>query len=186
MIQLRTIRRSSIASSDDFYPDACQGRARRAGYYCARKRPLPAGLLGTYDSSTPTTFLRGSCRSILASRESQTRRLCRSGWPSPLLSSTATVKALADCFSIPLNRIRQRNNTERGGSVTASEWDMPWEGTALVGSPLAQENPSTSCEPIPASTRLTNSIGRSQAIQGGSASLTMNPVLSRRARGALR
>ena len=39
---------------------------------------------------------------------------------------------LADFFSILLNQIRLRNSTDRGGSVTASEWGIPWEGTALV------------------------------------------------------
>jgi hypothetical protein len=34
--------------------------------------------------------------------------------------------------SILLNQIRLRNSTDRGGSVTASEWGIPWEGTALV------------------------------------------------------
>jgi len=32
---------------------------------------------------------------------------------------------LADFFSILPHQIRFRNNTDRGGSVTASEWDMP-------------------------------------------------------------
>ena len=39
---------------------------------------------------------------------------------------------LVDFFSILLNQIRLRNNTDRGGSVTASEWGMSWEGAALV------------------------------------------------------
>ena len=39
---------------------------------------------------------------------------------------------LADFFSILLNQIRFRNNTDRGGSVTASEWGIPWERTGLV------------------------------------------------------
>ncbi len=30
------------------------------------------------------------------------------------------------------NQIRFRNNTDRGGSVSASEWDMPWEGIGFV------------------------------------------------------
>jgi hypothetical protein len=34
-------------------------------------------------------------------------------------------------FSILQNQIRLRNKTESGGSVTSSEWGMPWEGTAL-------------------------------------------------------
>ena len=38
-------------------------------------------------------------------------------WPLPPL--------LADFFSILLNQIRLRNSTDRGGSVTASEWGMP-------------------------------------------------------------
>ena len=39
---------------------------------------------------------------------------------------------LAGFFSILRNQIRFRNTTDRGGSVTASEWGIPWEGTALV------------------------------------------------------
>jgi hypothetical protein len=32
---------------------------------------------------------------------------------------------LTDFFSILRNQIRLRNNTDKGGSVTASEWGMP-------------------------------------------------------------
>ena len=32
---------------------------------------------------------------------------------------------LTDFFSILLNQIRFRNNTDKGGSVTASEWGRP-------------------------------------------------------------
>ena len=39
---------------------------------------------------------------------------------------------LAGFFSILINQIRLRNIIERGGSVTAREWGIPWEGTALV------------------------------------------------------
>jgi hypothetical protein len=39
---------------------------------------------------------------------------------------------LGGFFSILLNQIRFRNSTDNGGSVTSSEWGMPWEGTALV------------------------------------------------------
>ena len=39
---------------------------------------------------------------------------------------------MADFFSVQLYQIRLRNNTDKGGSVTASEWGSPWEGTALV------------------------------------------------------
>ena len=39
---------------------------------------------------------------------------------------------LAGCFSILPYQIRLRNNTDNGGSVTASEWGIPWEETALV------------------------------------------------------
>jgi len=35
-------------------------------------------------------------------------------------------------LSILPNQIRFRSNIERGGSVTAREWDIPWEGIALV------------------------------------------------------
>jgi hypothetical protein len=39
---------------------------------------------------------------------------------------------LAGFLSILRNQIRLRNNTDNGGSVTVSEWGIPWEGTALV------------------------------------------------------
>ena len=39
---------------------------------------------------------------------------------------------LAGFFSILLYQIRLRNSADNGGSVTASEWGIPWEGTALV------------------------------------------------------
>ena len=39
---------------------------------------------------------------------------------------------LAGFFSILPYQIRLRNNTDKGGSVTASEWGSPWEGTASV------------------------------------------------------
>ena len=39
---------------------------------------------------------------------------------------------LAGFFSILPCQIRLRNNTDKGGSVTASEWGSPWVGTALV------------------------------------------------------
>ena len=39
---------------------------------------------------------------------------------------------LADFFSLLQSQIRLRNNTDNGGSVTASEWGIPWEGTSLV------------------------------------------------------
>ena len=39
---------------------------------------------------------------------------------------------LAGFFSVLPYQIRLRNNTDKGGSVTASEWGSPWEGTALV------------------------------------------------------
>jgi hypothetical protein len=39
---------------------------------------------------------------------------------------------LAGFFSILPYQIRLRNSTDRGGSVTASEWGIPWEGTALL------------------------------------------------------
>ena len=39
---------------------------------------------------------------------------------------------LAGFFSILPNQVRFRNNTDSGGSVTASEWGIPWEGTAFV------------------------------------------------------
>ena len=46
------------------------------------------------------------------------------------------LRSLRPCWaaflSILLNQVRFRNNTDRGGSVTASEWGIPWEGMALV------------------------------------------------------
>ena len=39
---------------------------------------------------------------------------------------------LAGFFSILPYQTLLRNNTDKGGSVTASEWGSPWEGTALV------------------------------------------------------
>jgi len=47
-------------------------------------------------------------------------------------TQTVTFSEQVGFFSILLNQIRFRNITERGGSVTASEWGIPWERTGLV------------------------------------------------------
>ena len=48
------------------------------------------------------------------------------------LSPNLNHQQAADFFSVHLYQIRLRNNTDKGGSVTASEWGSPWEGTALL------------------------------------------------------
>jgi hypothetical protein len=47
-------------------------------------------------------------------------------------TQTVTFSELAGFFSILLYQIRFRNNIDKGGSVTASEWGIPWERTGLV------------------------------------------------------
>ena len=54
------------------------------------------------------------------------------GWPLGYVEDAFEGRTpLAGFFNILRCQIRFRNITERGGSVTSSEWDIPWEGTTL-------------------------------------------------------